>query len=67
MDSNIFKVILEQTNLFQKQNPDPFHSNMAPWKDVTVEELRIFLALTINMGHVRKCNVKNYWSMDPLL
>lgn len=67
MDSNIFKVILEQTNLFQKQNPDPFHSNMAPWKDVTVEELRIFLALTINMGHVRKCNVKDYWSMDPLL
>jgi len=60
-------MIVEQTNLYQKQNPEPLRSKMAPWKDVNIEELRIFLGLSINMGHVIKGNLQNYWSKDPLL
>lgn len=40
--------------------------NMKPWKPLPIE-LRIFLRLTINMGHVRKDRIQNYWSTDHLL
>lgn len=40
---------------------------MKPWKAVTVDELRVFFAVTINMGHVRKGTLKDYWSTDPIL
>jgi len=38
-NSTILKMIVEQTNLYQKQNPEPLRSKMAPWKDVNIEEL----------------------------
>ncbi|XP_066585171.1 piggyBac transposable element-derived protein 4-like [Prorops nasuta] len=56
-----------QTNLYQEQNPEPYRLNMKAWEPVTVNELRVFLALTINMIHVRKSKLENYWSTDPLL
>jgi len=66
-NSTILQIIVEQTNLYQQQNPEPLRSKMAPWKDVNIEELRIFLGLSINMGHVIKGDLQNYWSKDPLL
>jgi len=68
-NSTILKMIVEQTNLYQKQNPESLRSKMAPWKDVNIKELRIFLGLSINMGHVIKGNLQNYWSnwSNPLL
>ncbi|XP_014481496.1 PREDICTED: uncharacterized protein LOC106747954 [Dinoponera quadriceps] len=59
-DEPLFKMIVTQTNLYQTQNPEQARINMKPWTPVTVNELRVFLALSINMGHVRKathCNV----------
>jgi len=65
-NSTILKMIVEQTNLYQKQNLEPLRSKMALWKDINIEELRIFLGLSVNMGHVIKGDLQN-WSKDPLL
>lgn len=56
-----------QTNLYQEQNPEPVREKMKPWSPVTENELRTFFGLTINMGHVRKGALKDYWSEDFLL
>ena len=37
------------------------------WKDVTVEEKRRFLALHLLTGIIRKPEISQYWSTDPLL
>ena len=57
-NSNLLQMITTQTNLYQEQNPEILRMHMEPWKPLTVDELRIFLGVTINMGHVRKGNLK---------
>ena len=37
------------------------------WEDVTVEEKRRFLALHLLTGIIRKPEISQYWSTDPLL
>ncbi|XP_020296172.1 piggyBac transposable element-derived protein 4-like [Pseudomyrmex gracilis] len=64
---NLLEMITAQTNLYQEQNPEGPRKNMKSWEPLTVDELRIFLGTTINMGHVRKGAIQNYWSTDPLL
>jgi len=60
-------MITTQTNLYQEQNPEISLMHMKPWKPLTVDELRIFLGVTINMGHVRKVSFRTigvqilYW------
>lgn len=66
-DSFLVNHIVEQTNLYQEQNPEPFRKNMKPWVPINENELWIFMALSINMGHVVKGQLKDYWSKDPLL
>jgi len=65
---NTFLVnLIEQTNLFQEQNPEPDRIHMKPWTPITEDELWIMIALSINMGHVVKGQLKDYWSQDLLL
>ncbi|XP_066593224.1 piggyBac transposable element-derived protein 4-like [Prorops nasuta] len=66
-DRFFYPSIKDFTGSFQEQNPVPYRLNMKAWEPVTVNELRVFLGLTINMGHVRKSKLENYWSTDPLL
>ena len=43
------------------------HSREHHWHDVTVAELRGFIALVILMGIIKKNNVKDYWNTDPVM
>ena len=40
---------------------------MKPWADLEIDELRTFLGVSVLMGHVRKGDIQDYWSTDPLL
>ena len=41
-------------------------SNLADWKDVTVDEMRKFIGIVFAMGLVSLRSYKKYWSRDPI-
>ena len=41
-------------------------SNLADWKDVTVDEMRKFIGIVFAMGLVSLPSYKKYWSRDPI-
>ena len=53
--------------MYQSQNTQSSSSHMAPWVDVSVSELYVFLAMTILMPQVKKHKIGEYWSTDPLI
>lgn len=57
----IANVVVEQTNLFACQN------NVNNWKNIDIPELFVFLAITMLMPHVKKSDIKDYWSTDDLI
>lgn len=67
LDPALVNLLLEQTNLYQEHNPESARKNMKVWTDLTEAELWTFIALSINMGHVVKGQLNDYWSQDPLL
>ena len=60
---------MKQTNLYvaSKLNVTyevPENPRLKEWRDVILDEMKVCLALTINMGFVRKDNFREYWSTD---
>ena len=41
-------------------------SNLADWKDVTIDEMRKFIGIVFAMGLVLLPSYKEYWSRDPI-
>ncbi|XP_054715386.1 piggyBac transposable element-derived protein 4-like [Uloborus diversus] len=70
-DDEILNFIVKETNEFA----DDFliNANITPrsrclsWKELTKEELQLFLALNILMGVNPKPKIEMYWSKDPLI
>lgn len=54
-------IIIAETN----RNAQEQEAN--DWKDIDVSELFIFISLTLLMPHVKKTDIKNYWSKDSLI
>uniref|UniRef100_A0ABD2WI95 Reverse transcriptase/retrotransposon-derived protein RNase H-like domain-containing protein n=1 Tax=Trichogramma kaykai TaxID=54128 RepID=A0ABD2WI95_9HYME len=69
MDDNLLEVIVQETNLYQFQNPTqkPDRQKMKVWKNLGNDELKKFLGLTILMGHVKKVALDDNGSRNPLL
>ena len=72
LTDEIFDILVEQTNLYASQykrnNPNlPPHSRANEWFDITRVEMKQFVALSLLMGIVRKPEIAQYWSTNPLL
>ena len=74
LDDEFFYLLVTQTNLFAiqyKRNnphlPSPRHSQAQSWFDTTRGEMKKFIALSLLMGIVRKTELSDYWSTNPLL
>ena len=76
IDDEIMNIIVEQTNVyaFQKalglgSGPNEPNENhyLAKWQEVTLDEIKVFLACVLNMGLVSKNNMKDYWVTSGLL
>ena len=67
--SDVLDVITRKTNLYNTQHPDPTTSSShnISFYDTTSEELKVFSAVSIMMGIVRKPELHLYWSKDGLL
>ena len=72
LDEEFYGYLTTQTNPHAAQylqaNPNlPPHSRFQKWKDVSVTEMKQFIALYLLTGIIRKPEVNQYWSTNPLL
>ena len=72
LDDGFFDMLTLQTNLYAAQYREihvilPRYSRARNWKDVTNAEMREFMALHLLTGIVRKPEISQYRSTDPLL
>ena len=69
ISDDFMPLLTEQSNLYHSQNAEKWKvSPKTPkWANITPEEMRKFLGLTILMGQVRKENIRDYWCTDPTI
>ena len=72
LTDEFFDILVEQTNLYaiqyKRNNPNlPPHSRANEWFDTTRVEMKQCIALSLLMGIVRKPEIAQYWSTNPLL
>ena len=67
----LLEEIVVDTNIYGRRKfssksacPDNNHRS---WVDITLEEMKAFLGLVVNMSLTRKGDVKEYWSLNPSL
>lgn len=67
---DLLQYIVDQTNLYADQfiasNPNSSYARMFNWRRLTLEEFKVFLGLTFNMGLTKKNEVHAYWSTIPI-
>ena len=66
-DSPLIERIIDETNRYESQNHEDRQSHQKTWSPLTKDEFECFLGLSILVGHIRKGDLKDYWSKDPLL
>jgi hypothetical protein len=63
------QILCEKNNLYYLQKHEKCCRcyKVLNWVDVTVAEMKKFVAIIILMGQARKDNLKEYWATDPFL
>ena len=66
----MWQMLADQTNLYVNRrieagNLKP-NSQLHRWKDVTMDEIKVFFALVIAMGTVRKSCIQDYWTSNEV-
>ena len=69
--AQIWDILVQQTNLYYtQQHPNlddlPPHSRARQWRPVTIDEMKVFIALSIAMGLVQKPDLEKYWSTNEI-
>jgi hypothetical protein len=58
----IIQLLLEETNRYYHQYLDTLDEGWSPLTHVTVQEICLFLAIIVQMGHDLRDMLKDYWS-----
>ena len=72
LDDEFYDILTYQTNLYatqylQSKHDLPPHSRFQRWKNVSSAEMKQFLSLYLLTGIVRKPEMNQYWSTNPML
>ena len=72
LDEAFYEYLKTQTNLYAQQylsaNPDlPEYSRHRKWVDVTIPEMKKFIALYLLTGIIQKPEIGQYWSTNPII
>jgi hypothetical protein len=59
----IIQLLLDETNCYYKQYIDTLDEGPTPLRDVTVQEIYLFVAVVFQMGHDQRDTLKDYWSI----
>ncbi|XP_049767584.1 piggyBac transposable element-derived protein 4-like [Schistocerca cancellata] len=67
---DILQLIVDETNdnarnIFASANTQE-GSRISNWKPVSIEEIRVFLGISLHMGNVKCARLQDYWKRDPL-
>ncbi|XP_052771220.1 piggyBac transposable element-derived protein 4-like [Mya arenaria] len=73
VDNELIEKLTTETNVYaankirilEAGNALKPNSRLRKWSPVSVEEMKVFLAVVINMGLVFKSEIESYWSTDP--
>jgi len=60
--TDIFHLLVEQTNLYYEQFLDRQAGPSRRLPDITLSDMMTFIALALQMGHVLKDSLHDYWS-----
>ena len=72
LDEAFYEYLKTQTNLYAQQylsaNSDlPEYSRHRKWIDVTIPEMKKFIALYLLTGIILKAETGQYWSKNPVI
>lgn len=70
IDDDIVQVMADETNRYHSlltRNRPPGTSKMKKWVDVCLQEMIVFLALTLLMPHTSKHRMRDYWATDAYI
>ena len=66
INNDIADIVVNETNRYYHLHNDVTSSKMKQWQNLDHASFYVFLALTMLMGHVRKADIREYWSTDLL-
>jgi hypothetical protein len=53
--------LVEETNRYYRQYLDTLDEEWSPLPEVTVQEMCLFAAIVVQMGHNQRGKLKDYW------
>ncbi|KAK9702675.1 Transposase IS4 [Popillia japonica] len=65
-DDELVNEIALQTNIYAGQDRTEGNAK-SQWRDVTSNEIRLFLAINIMQSVVKKPDLQDYWSRNPII
>lgn len=65
---DVFDLIVHETNTYAhiviENRTLTLRSRLRSWKDVTISEMKAFIAIILNMGIIKTSVLQDYWSTD---
>ncbi|XP_054256976.1 piggyBac transposable element-derived protein 4-like [Macrosteles quadrilineatus] len=69
-DDVLLESIVKETNSYAKElflsKDHSEKSRISSWKNLTLNEFKVFLGLLLHMGHIKLPKIQDYWKKDKL-
>lgn len=68
VSDSFYNLVIDETNLYAVEilSKSSVQARISHWKDLTVDEFKVFLGLLFHTGTIRLNNLEDYWKTDDL-